>query len=86
MTPRDPIAHLPTHEVINMPPHMGDQDLWGNDRALKHWESHMGGAIHAGHFAHVGHLTGLDETFEKANQANRHYRKLQFPQQYHVGY
>ena len=72
MTPRDPIAHLPTHEVINMPPHMGDQDLWGNDRALKHWASHMGGAGHAGHFAHVGHLTGLDETFEKANQANRH--------------
>ena len=72
MTPRDPISHLPTHQVINMPPHMGDQDLWGNDRALKHWASHMGGAGHAGHFAHVGHLTGLDETFEKANQANRH--------------
>ena len=72
MTPRDPISHLPTHQVIKMPPHMGDQDLWGNDRALRHWASHMGGAGHAGHFAHVGHLTGLDETFEKANQANRH--------------
>ena len=72
MTPRDPISHLPTHQVINMPPHMGDQDLWGNDRALRHWAYHMGGAGHAGHFAHVGHLTGLDETFEKANQANRH--------------
>ena len=72
MTPRDPISHFPTHQVINMPPHMGDQDLWGNDRALRHWASHMGGAGHAGHFAHVGHLTGLDETFEKANQANRH--------------
>ena len=23
MTPRDPIAHLPTHDVTNMPPHMG---------------------------------------------------------------
>ena len=22
MTPRDPIAHLPTHEVTNMPPHI----------------------------------------------------------------
>ena len=72
MTPRDPISHLPTHQVINMPPHMGDQDLWGDDRALRHWASHTGGAAHAGHFAHVGHLTGLDETFEKANQANRH--------------
>ena len=77
MTPRDPIAHLPTHEVINMPPHMGDQDLWADDRALRHWASHMGGAGHAGHFAHVGHLTGLDETFEKANQANRHGPELQ---------
>lgn len=72
MTPRDPIAHLPTHEVINMPPHMGDQDLWGDDRALKHWASQMGGNGHAKHFKHVGHLTGLDEIFEKANQANRH--------------
>ena len=24
MTPRDLIAHLPTHDVTNMPPHMGD--------------------------------------------------------------
>mgnify|MGYP003334055973 CR=1 FL=1 len=72
MTLRHPIAHLPTHEVINMPPHMGDQDLWADDRALKHWASYMGGGGHATHFAHVGHLTGLDETFEKASQANRH--------------
>ncbi|MGB1390188.1 MAG: acyl-CoA dehydrogenase family protein, partial [Paracoccaceae bacterium] len=72
MTLRHPIAHLPTHEVINMPPHMGDQDLWADDRALKHWASCMGGGGHATHFAHVGHLTGLDETFEKASQANRH--------------
>ena len=72
MKPRDPIAHLPTHEVINMPPHMGDQDLWTDDRALRHWASQMGGASHAGHFAHVGRVTGQDETFEKANQANRH--------------
>ena len=77
MTPRDPIAHLPTHEVINMPPHMGDQDLWADDRALRHWASHMGGAGHAGHFARVGHLTGLDETFAKANQANRFGPELQ---------
>ena len=41
-------------------------------RALRHWALAMGGAGHAGHFAHVGHFTGLDETFEKANQANRH--------------
>ncbi|MEM9499816.1 MAG: DNA alkylation response protein, partial [Pseudomonadota bacterium] len=72
MTPRDPISHLQTHEVVNMPPHMGDQNLWDDDRALKHWALHMGGADHADHFAHVGHVTGLEETFEKASQANRH--------------
>ncbi len=76
MIPRDPIAHLPTHEVINMPPHMGDQNLWEDDHALRHWASQMGGAGHAGHFAQVGRVTGLDETFEKANQANRHCPEL----------
>lgn len=77
MKPRDPIVHLPTHEVINMPPHMGDQDLWADDRALRHWTALLGGADHTDHFAHVGRLTGLDETFEKANQANRHDPELQ---------
>jgi len=72
MTPRDPIAQLPTHEVINMPPHMGDQDLWQDDRALRHGTKVEGGAGHIDHLAHVGRLTGLDETFEKAGQANRH--------------
>jgi len=72
MKPRDPIAQLPTHEVINMPPYLGDQDLWQDDRALRHWTNITGGAAHADHMAHLGHQAGLDETFEKANQANRH--------------
>ena len=69
---RDPIAQLPTHEVTNMPPHMGNQNLWQDDKALQHWTKVEGGTCHADHIAHVGLLTGLDETFEKANQANRH--------------
>ena len=71
MKPRDPIAQLPTHEVTNMPPHMGNQNLWQDDKALQHWTKVEGGTCHADHIAHVGLLTGLDETFEKANQANR---------------
>jgi putative acyl-CoA dehydrogenase len=71
MKPRDPIANLPTHEVTNMPPHMGDQDLWAGDLALREWTGLQGGANHGEHIVRVGHLTGLDETFEKANQANR---------------
>ena len=69
---RDPIAQLPTHEVTNMPPHMGNQNLWQDDKALQHWTKVEGGTCHADHIAHVGLLTGLDETFEKANQANRY--------------
>ena len=72
MKPRDPIAQLTTHEVTNMPPHMGNQNLWQDDKALQHWTKVEGGTCHADHIAHVGLLTGLDETFEKANQANRH--------------
>lgn len=72
MKPRDPIARLPTHEVLNTPPHMGDQDLWADDRALRHWMQAMGGGGHAEHMAAVGRLAGRDETFEKADQANRY--------------
>ena len=71
MKPRDPIAILPTHEVTNMPPHMGDQDLWAGDLALREWTDLHGGAVHGEHLARVGRAAGLDETFEKANQANR---------------
>ena len=71
MKPRDPIAILPTHEVTNMPPHMGDQDLWAGDLALREWTGLHGGVGHGEHMARVGRVTGLDETFEKANQANR---------------
>ena len=71
MPPRDPIAQLPTHEVTNMPPHMGDQDLWADDQVLRDWTAVHGAAHHSDHLARVGRLTGLDETFEKANQANR---------------
>lgn len=71
MPPRDPIAQLATHEVTNVPPHIGDQDLWADDRALRDWTTVHGAEHHADHLARAGRLTGLDETFEKANQANR---------------
>ena len=76
MKPRDPIARLPTHEVVNMPPHMGDQDLWADDPVLRHWCSVFGADQHEPHLARVGKLTGLEETFELANQANRHVPEL----------
>ncbi|PVH27738.1 acyl-CoA dehydrogenase family protein [Pararhodobacter oceanensis] len=72
MTPRDPIAQLPTHEVLNTPPHMGDQDLWAGDRALRHWAAQSGAGAHSAHMAEAGRAFGRDETFEKATQANRY--------------
>ena len=30
-----PIKQLPTHEVENMPPYIGNQDLWKNDKNLR---------------------------------------------------
>ena len=71
MQPRDPIARLPTHEVTNTPPHMGDQDLWEDDLALQRWVAGMGGKKHFKHFARAGKAAGLDGTFEKGFQANR---------------
>ena len=72
MKPRAPIAQLPTHEVFNVPPHMGDQNLWADDQALRDWTATHGASVHVDHMAHAGQLVGLDETFEKANQANRY--------------
>jgi putative acyl-CoA dehydrogenase len=72
MKPRAPIAQLPTHEVFNMPPHMGDQNLWADDQALQNWTAVQGASAHVDHMAHAGQLAGLDETFEKADQANRY--------------
>jgi len=61
---------LPTHEVVNVPPHQGDQDLWAQDIALQHWTNIHGGSIYTEYLADVGQTTGRYEMFEKANQAN----------------
>jgi len=71
MHPQKPIANLPTHEVINMPPHMGDQDLWSSDAALREGVAREGGGWVEAHLAQFGKQAGAEETFEKADQANR---------------
>ena len=35
MYPQAPQSRLPTHDVINMPPYIGDQDLWLDDSVLR---------------------------------------------------
>jgi putative acyl-CoA dehydrogenase len=77
MKPYRPLSSLSTHEVTNVPPHMGDQDLWADDRVLREWFSFCRGEHHADHMAKVGRVTGLDDTFEKARQANQFVPQLQ---------
>ncbi len=76
MIPLKPIADLPTHEVVNMPPPIGDQDLWAGDIALREAVAREGAAGAAGRLADFGRLMGQDAVFEKADQANRHAPEL----------
>ena len=77
MKPYRPLSSLATHEVTNVPPHMGDQDLWADDQALRDWFLSCGGEHNTDHMARVGKAAGLDDTFEKARQANRNVPQLQ---------
>ncbi len=72
MIPLKPLANLPTHEVTNMPPHLGDQDLWRSDRALREGMEREGGGWAAEKLTAFGKIAGAAETFELADQANRH--------------
>ena len=71
MPPRDPISRLPTHDVTNMPPHLGDQDLWRGDTALRDGVAREGGGWAQDRLAAFGRVAGSAEVFEKADQANR---------------
>ena len=72
MIPVKPLANLPTHEVTNMPPHLGDQDLWRNDSALREGVAREGGSWAEEKLAAFGKIAGAAEIFEKADLANRH--------------
>ncbi len=72
MIPLKPLANLPTHEVTNMPPHLGDQDLWAGDVALQEGVAREGGGWAAETLAAFGPVAGAAEIFEKADLANRH--------------
>lgn len=76
MIPLRPLAALPTHEVTNMPPYLGDQDLWRDDAALRDGVAREGGGWAADRLAAFGRAAGAAETFEKADLANRHAPEL----------
>jgi putative acyl-CoA dehydrogenase len=72
MEPRAPIFNLATHSVTNMPPHLGDQDLWQSDQTLREWVNHEGAGWAEDQLACLGKAAGAAKTFEKADAANRH--------------
>ena len=76
MIPFKPTTDLPTHEVVNMPPLIGDQDLWANDSALQTAVAREGAGWASDHLSAFGCEVGVDETFRKADQANRHAPEL----------
>ena len=72
MIPLKPLASLPTHEVTNMPPHLGDQDLWANDAALREGVAREGAGWAGDKLAAFGEVAGAAQIFAKADRANRH--------------
>jgi putative acyl-CoA dehydrogenase len=71
MIPRAPIADLPTHEVTNMPPHIGDQDLWASDKPLREWVAGQGANWAVQKLQKFGSKIGAADVFHKADQANK---------------
>ncbi|MEZ5651632.1 MAG: acyl-CoA dehydrogenase family protein [Burkholderiaceae bacterium] len=72
MISQRPHAQLPTHTVFNTPPHLGDLDLWTSDRVLRETVEREGGARFVEEIAAFGPIAGAAETFELADQADRH--------------
>jgi putative acyl-CoA dehydrogenase len=70
MIPERPLASLPTHDVFNMPPHLGDQDLWASDAALQNAVAGEGAAWAQPQLQQFGALIGRHECFALAEQAN----------------
>ena len=70
MYPHAPQSQLPTHEVVNMPPHLGDQDLWRDDVVLRESVQREGGTWAETELASLGREVGKAETFYQADLAN----------------
>ena len=76
MPPLNPQALLPTHEVLNMPPHLGDQDLWAEDIALQEAVAQNGAGWAADHLARFGQHMGQAEMLHHSELANKHEPEL----------
>ena len=77
-----PIKQLPTHEVENMPPYMGNQDLWKNDKNLRDAVNRGGAGWAEKNLSAFGHLMGCTEMFDHAEKANKNPPELKAFDQY----
>ena len=77
-----PIKQLPTHEVENMPPYMGNQDLWKNDKNLREAVKREGAGWAEKNLSAFGHLMGCTEMFDHAEKANKNPPELKAFDQY----
>ena len=77
-----PIKQLPTHEVENMPPYMGNQDLWKNDKNLRDAVNREGAGWAEKNLSAFGHLMGRTEMFDHAEKANKNPPELKAFDQY----
>ena len=68
MTTRSPISSLPTHEVTNVPPVLGDQDLYGKDLPLQEGLLREGAGWAERTVIDFAMKAGAEETLEWANQ------------------
>ena len=73
MLPIKPLANLPTHEVTNMPPYLGGQDLWMDDIALREGVAREGGSSVENRLSAFGKIAGSAEIFEKVGHAALNY-------------
>ncbi len=72
MADRLPLADLPTHEVANQPPPLGDQDLFADDAALRDGVARCPHAWVRDYAAALGREAGREVRFEQGFLANRH--------------
>ena len=77
-----PIKQLPTHEVENMPPYIGNQDLWKNDKNLRDAVNREGADWAEKNLSVFGHLMGCTEMFDHAEKANKNPPELKAFDQY----
>ena len=77
-----PIKQLPTHEVENMPPYLGNQDLWKNDKNLRDAVNREGAGWAEKNLSAFGQLMGSTEMFDHAEKANKNPPELKAFDQY----